>query len=184
MIIKNQICYKSDILWSKGVLLSRDGRYFGQRYQQRNPGQLHRPMRLQTRTKCQIYWHIDSPGGPLRTILVSPGPSERRMQTLWACSSDASSGPSLAVYSSMEHGGEGWTTSLLSCTANRASWRWRRLVAYDGWGMSWGCRTHAPPRRCCTAHSTAHRSTANSMAGPGKARPDGDRMSEWMGGCS
>ena len=26
--------------------------------------------------------------------------------------------------------------------------------------------------------------TANSMAGPGEARPDGDRVSAWMGGCS
>ena len=30
----------------------------------------------------------------------------------------------------------------------------------------------------------AHGSTANSMAGWGKARPVGDRVSTWMGGCS
>ena len=57
------------------------------------------------------------------------------MQTLWACLSDASSGPSLVVCLSMVRGGERWTTSLLSCTANRASWRWRRLAGYDGWGL-------------------------------------------------
>ena len=32
---------------------------------------------------------------------MSLGPFERRMQTLWACLSDASPGPSLAVCSSM-----------------------------------------------------------------------------------
>ena len=43
---------------------------------------------------------------------TSPGPSERSMQTLWACLSDVSSGPSLAVCSSMERGGDGCTTSI------------------------------------------------------------------------
>ena len=40
---------------------------------------------------------------------TSPGPSERRIHMLWACLSDASSGPSLAVCTSMERGGEGRT---------------------------------------------------------------------------
>ena len=47
----------------------------------------------------------------------------------------ASSGPSLAVRSSKQFGREGWTTSMLSCTANRASCKWRRLAGYNGWGM-------------------------------------------------
>ena len=80
--------------------------------------------RLRARTKCEIYWTLIRRGSSRDT---SPGPFARRMQTLWACLSDASSEPSLAVCSSMERGGEEWTTSLLSYTANRASWQWQRL---------------------------------------------------------
>ena len=41
-----------------------------------------------------------------------------------------------------------------------------------------GVRQRSPVRH------KAQGSTANSMAGPGEARPDGDRVSAWMGGCS
>lgn len=53
--------------------------------------------------------HIDSPGSPIWTL----GPSEQTMQTCRAYLSDASSGLSLVVFSSMECGRDGWITSIL-----------------------------------------------------------------------
>ena len=92
------------------ALLSWDSRYLGQRHQQRKPEhcagelyyglrQLLRSRRLLDRTKYEIYWYIvlkwliDLP-----SMDTSLGPSERRMQTLWACLGDASFEPSLAVH--------------------------------------------------------------------------------------
>ena len=88
----------------------------------------------------------------------SPGPFERRTQTLWACCL------SLLILTMAG----GWQDTMAG-------------VGHEDVGLmphQEGVRQRSPARH------KAQGSTANSMAGSDEARPHGERVSAWMGGCS